>query len=362
MPIVKVKAPEQASAYDIHIGHGLLKNAATLLAMCRGRRAMIVTDENVAPLYLDTLKAQLELAGAQTHAFILPAGETTKCMAQLERIYDALIDAHITRKDFVIALGGGVVGDITGYAACTYLRGVRFIQVPTTLLAQVDSSVGGKVAVNHPRGKNLLGAFYQPELVLIDCDTLRTLDARQVGAGLGEVIKYGCIADAALFDKLEQGQVIDHLEETICRCVLCKKHFVEEDTNDKGRRMILNFGHTFGHALEKLTGFSSLSHGLAVGIGMVMAGEVGESLGVTEKGTAARIRRVLESYGMPTESAFDFAKVVEATALDKKSFGKTLNLILLKQIGESVIHPVDRNYLVLRYKLAAEQNRRRKLN
>ena len=180
--------------------------------------------------------------------------------------------------------------------------------------------------------------------------------------GMGEVIKYGCIADAALFDKLEQGQVIDHLEETICRCVLCKKHFVEEDTNDKGRRMILNFGHTFGHALEKLTGFSSLSHGLAVGIGMVMAGEVGESLGVTEKGTAARIRRVLESYGMPTESAFDFAKVVEATALDKKSFGKTLNLILLKQIGESVIHPVDRNYLVLRYKLAAEQNRRRKLN
>lgn len=204
MPIVKVKAPEQASVYDIHIGHGLLKNAATLLAMCRGRRAMIVTDENVAPLYLDTLKAQLELAGAQTHAFILPAGETTKCMAQLERIYDALIDAHITRKDFVIALGGGVVGDITGYATCTYLRGTRFIQVPTTLLAQVDSSVGGKVAVNHPRGKNLLGAFYQPELVLIDCDTLRTLDARQVGAGLGEVIKYGCIADKALFETIER--------------------------------------------------------------------------------------------------------------------------------------------------------------
>ena len=215
MPIVKVKAPEQASAYDIHIGHGLLKNAATLLAMCRGRRAMIVTDENVAPLYLDTLKAQLELAGAQTHAFILPAGETTKCMAQLERIYDALIDAHITRKDFVIALGGGVVGDITGYAACTYLRGARFIQVPTTLLAQVDSSVGGKVAVNHPRGKNLLGAFYQPELVLIDCDTLRTLDARQVGAGLGEVIKYGCIWDADLFKNLEAHTSFEDLKKVI---------------------------------------------------------------------------------------------------------------------------------------------------
>ena len=191
MPIVKVEAPEQASAYDIHIGHGLLKKAAGLLERCRGHRAMIVTDENVAPLYLDAMKAQLEAAGAQASAFVLPAGETTKCMAQLERIYDALIDAHITRKDFVVALGGGVVGDIAGYAACTYLRGVRFIQAPTTLLAQVDSSVGGKVAVNHPRGKNLLGAFYQPELVVIDCDTLKTLDARQVGAGLGEVIKYG---------------------------------------------------------------------------------------------------------------------------------------------------------------------------
>ena len=204
MPIVKVEAPEQANTYDIHIGHGLLKKAAGLLERCRGHRAMIVTDENVAPLYLDAMKAQLEAAGAQASAFVLPAGETTKCMAQLERIYDALIDAHITRQDFVVALGGGVVGDIAGYAACTYLRGVRFIQAPTTLLAQVDSSVGGKVAVNHPRGKNLLGAFYQPELVVIDCDTLKTLDARQVGAGLGEVIKYGCIADEALFEKIER--------------------------------------------------------------------------------------------------------------------------------------------------------------
>ena len=188
MPIVKVEAPEQASAYDIHIGHGLLKKGAGLLERCRGHRAMIVTDENVAPLYADALRGQLELAGAQVSLFVLPAGETTKCMAQLERLYDAFLDAHLTRKDYVIALGGGVVGDIAGYAACTYLRGVRFIQAPTTLLAQVDSSVGGKVAVNHPRGKNLLGAFYQPELVMIDCDTLKTLDARQIGAGLGEVI------------------------------------------------------------------------------------------------------------------------------------------------------------------------------
>ena len=278
------------------------------------------------------------------------------------QIYEALAENDFTRSDIIVTLGGGVAGDMGGFAAATFLRGMDFVQVPTSLLAQVDASVGGKTGVDLPFGKNLVGAFHQPRLVLADPQTLSTLPDAYFTDGMGEVIKYGCIADAALFDKLEQGQVIDHLEETICRCVLCKKHFVEEDTNDKGRRMILNFGHTFGHALEKLTGFSSLSHGLAVGIGMVMAGEVGESLGITEKGTAARIRRVLESYGMPTESAFDFAKVVEATALDKKSFGKTLNLILLKQIGESVIHPVDRNYLVLRYKLAAEQNRRRKLN
>ena len=335
MPIVKVKAPEQASAYDIHIGHGLLKNAATLLAMCRGRRAMIVTDENVAPLYLDTLKAQLELAGAQTHAFILPAGETTKCMAQLERIYDA----HITRKDFVIALGGGVVGDITGYAACTYLRGVRFIQVPTTLLAQVDSSVGGKVAVNHPRGKNLLGAFYQPELVLIDCDTLRTLDARQVGAGLGEVIKYGCIADKALFETIEQlgsrGALMPRLDEIVARCCAIKARYVHEDPHDHGVRMQLNFGHTLAHALENTMGYGVLLHGEAVCIGMVAAAKWGETLGVTPEGTSARIERVLKAYDLPTErdASLTRAQLAATMALDKKAEGDGVRCVILTEIG-----------------------------
>ena len=339
MPIVKVKAPEQASAYDIHIGHGLLKNAATLLAMCRGRRAMIVTDENVAPLYLDTLKAQLELAGAQTHAFILLAGETTKCMAQLERIYDALIDAHITRKDFVIALGGGVVGDITGYAACTYLRGARFIQVPTTLLAQVDSSVGGKVAVNHPRGKNLLGAFYQPELVLIDCDTLRTLDARQVGAGLGEVIKYGCIADKALFETIERlgsrAALMPRLDEIVARCCAIKARYVHEDPHDHGVRMQLNFGHTLAHALENTMGYGVLLHGEAVCIGMVAAAKWGETLGVTPEGTSARIERVLKAYDLPTErdASLTRAQLAATMALDKKAEGDGVRCVILTEIG-----------------------------
>ena len=323
--------------YEVIVEDGVLDRAGEKIAplVRPGSRAMIVSETNVFPIYGERLKASLEKAGIHTAEFVFEAGEPQKQLSTVMQIYEALAENDFTRSDIIVTLGGGVAGDMGGFAAATFLRGMDFVQVPTSLLAQVDASVGGKTGVDLPFGKNLVGAFHQPRLVL---------------------------ADAALFDKLEQGQVIDHLEETICRCVLCKKHFVEEDTNDKGRRMILNFGHTFGHALEKLTGFSSLSHGLAVGIGMVMAGEVGESLGITEKGTAARIRRVLESYGMPTESAFDFAKVVEATALDKKSFGKTLNLILLKQIGESVIHPVDRNYLVLRYKLAAEQNRRRKLN
>lgn len=192
-----------------------------------------------------------------------------------------------------------------------------------------------------------------------DPETLSTLPDAYFIDGMGEVIKYGCIMDEELFGQLERGEVIDRMEETICRCVECKKKLVEEDTTDKGQRMILNFGHTFGHALEKLTGFSTLSHGLAVGIGMVMAAEVGESFGITEIGTAAKIRSVLESYGMPVETEFDFAQVVEATALDKKSFGKQLHLVLLKHIGEAVLHPIDRSYLVLRYKIAAEQHRRK---
>ena len=307
--------------YEVIVEDGVLDRAGEKIAplVRPGSRAMIVSETNVFPIYGERLKASLEKAGIHTAEFVFEAGEPQKQLSTVMQIYEALAENDFTRSDIIVTLGGGVAGDMGGFAAATFLRGMDFVQVPTSLLAQVDASVGGKTGVDLPFGKNLVGAFHQPRLVLADPQTLSTLPDAYFTDGMGEVIKYGCIADAALFDKLEQGQVIDHLEETICRCVLCKQHFVE-------------------------------------------AGEVGESLGITEKGTAARIRRVLESYGMPTESAFDFAKVVEATALDKKSFGKTLNLILLKQIGESVIHPVDRNYLVLRYKLAAEQNRRRKLN
>lgn len=347
MPIVNVTAPEQAERYEIHIGHGLLSHAAPLLAMCAGRRAMIVTDENVAPLYADALRGQLELAGAQLSLFVLPAGETTKCMAQLERLYDAFLDAHLTRKDYVIALGGGVVGDLTGYAACTYLRGVHLIQVPTTLLAQVDSSVGGKVAVNHPRGKNLLGAFYQPERVLIDCDTLKTLDARQVGAGLGEVIKCGCIADAALFERIEslgsREALMPELDQIVARCCEIKARYVQEDPHDHGVRMQLNYGHTLAHALENGMGYGVLLHGEAVCIGMVAAAKWGEALGVTPAGTHERIERVLLAYGLPTKEPEGLSReqLAATMALDKKAEGSKVNVVLLTQIGACTGMPVD---------------------
>lgn len=347
MPTVCVCAPEQESRYDIHISHGLLGACAPLLSMCTGRRAMIVTDENVAPLYAGALRGALLTAGAQVYTTVLPAGETTKCPEQLSRLYDALLDAHITRADFVFALGGGVIGDLAGYAACTYLRGVRFIQVPTTLLAQVDSSVGGKVAVNHPRGKNLLGAFYQPELVLVDGDTLGTLDARQLGAGLGEVIKYGCIADSALFEQLEaigsRAALAPHLDGIIARCCAIKARYVAEDPHDHGVRMQLNFGHTLAHALENAMGYGTLLHGEAVCIGMAAAAGWGEALGVTPAGTRARIERLLRAYDLPFErpQGLSPAALAETMALDKKAAGSRVTAVLLTGIGACTGSPIE---------------------
>lgn len=339
MPVVPVTAGATESRYDIHIESGLLAGCAPLLAPYAGRRAAVVADSNTAPLYAGTLLEQLRRAGIAASVVILPAGEETKCAAQLSRLYNAFLDLHLTRADLVIALGGGVVGDIAGYAACTYLRGVHFVQAPTTLLAQVDSSVGGKVAINHPRGKNLLGAFYQPELVLVDCDTLRTLDARQIGAGLGEVIKYGCICDRALFEQLEslgtRERLMPVLGEVIARCCSLKADYVRRDPHDHGVRMQLNFGHTLAHALENALGYGTLLHGEAVSIGMVAAARWGETLGVTPAGTAARIKAVLAGYGLMTERpvGLDAEALAATMALDKKAEGNTVRAVLLTEIG-----------------------------
>ena len=351
MPIVPVCAPAPDSRYDIHIGHGLLGSCAALLSPYAGRRAAVVADSNTAPLYADVLLGQLKAAGVQASLITVPAGESTKCPEQLMRLYDAFLDLRITRADLIVALGGGVVGDLTGYAACTYLRGVHFVQVPTTLLAQVDSSVGGKVAVNHPRGKNLLGAFYQPELVLIDCDTLRTLDARQFGAGLGEVIKYGCICDRALFERIEElgsrEALMAQLDGIIARCCEIKADYVRRDPHDHGVRMQLNFGHTLAHALENAMGYGTLLHGEAVAIGMVAAARWGETLGVTPAGTSARIRSALSAYQLMTDppAALDAQQLAETMALDKKAEGSTIRTVMLTELGACRAVPLTADQL-----------------
>ena len=317
-----------------------------LLSRKPGSQAMLVSETNVSPLYGERVRASLEGAGFAVFSFVFPAGEGSKQLSTVLDMYRALAREGFTRTDFIVTLGGGVAGDMGGFAAATFLRGMPFLQVATSLLSQVDASVGGKTGVDLPLGKNLVGAFHQPLAVLTDPETLATLPERFFRDGMGEVIKYGCISDGPLFAALEPGTALEDLEEVLARCVACKKSFVEEDARDTGRRMILNFGHTFGHALEKLHGFQDLSHGEAVGIGMVLACQVGERLGVTPAGTGLRVAAVLGRYGLPTQDSFSWEEVVEATALDKKSDGSTLRLILLSQLGEGVIYPVTRDGLL----------------
>ena len=336
-----------AQPYSVTIENGLIDRVGETVLETRGpgAKVMVVSDSNVFPLYGERVTASLEKAGFRVSAFVFPAGETSKQIATVCDIYRALAENDFTRTDFILTLGGGVAGDMGGFAAATYLRGIGFFQVPTTLLSQVDASVGGKTGVDLPFGKNLVGAFHQPLGVLTDPETLDSLPERFFRDGMGEVIKYGCIADKPLFEALEAGTALQDLEGVLAHCVRCKKELVEQDTRDTGRRMILNFGHTFGHALEKLHNFQELTHGEAVGIGMVMACHVGESLKITPSGTGQRVTRVLEQYGLPTQDRFTWEQVVDATALDKKSDGDTLRVILLSDVGESVIHPITRDML-----------------
>ena len=272
---------QTARPYSVILENGLLDRVGEMALQTRkpGSQAMLISETNVYPLYGERVKASLEKAGFAVSTFVFPAGEASKQLSTVLEMYSALARQGFTRTDFIVTLGGGVTGDMGGFAAATFLRGMPFLQVPTTLLSQVDASVGGKTGVDLPVGKNLVGAFHQPEAVLTDPETLATLPERFFRDGMGEVIKYGCISDKPLLEALEAGTALEDLEQLLARCVASKKSFVEEDTRDTGRRMILNFGHTFGHALEKLHNFQDLSHGEAVGIGMVLACQVGEKLG-----------------------------------------------------------------------------------
>ena len=337
-----------AVPYSVTVEKGALDRVGDIAAQIRkpGSKAMLISETNVYPLYGERVKASLEKAGFKVSSFIFPAGEGSKQISTVCDMYAALAENDFTRTDFIVTLGGGVAGDMGGFAAATYLRGINFIQVPTSLLAQVDASIGGKTGVDLSFGKNLVGAFHQPLAVVTDPEVLGTLPERYFRDGMGEVIKYGCISDAELFKTLENGTALDDLEAVLIKCINCKKELVEEDTGDTGRRMILNFGHTFGHALEKLHDFKVLSHGEAVGIGMVMACRAGEALGVTESGTAERVAKLLEQYGLPTSDSFTNEQVIEATALDKKSDGDILRAVLIPEVGDSIVYPIKREELL----------------
>jgi len=331
---LRVHIPQRE--YSIFIGAGILKASGALLRQCsNAAKAAVITDENVLPLYAAVVEDSLRHNGFAPATVVVPAGELSKSADVLLRVYDGLLAMELTRSDLIVALGGGVVGDLAGYAAATYLRGVPFAQMPTTLLAQVDSSVGGKVAVNLPHGKNLIGAFYQPKMVITDTGTLDTLPPRVFADGMGEIIKHGAIADASLFAVLESGHW-DREEIIYANCDI-KRRVVEADEYDTGGRMVLNFGHTFGHVIETADGFARYTHGEAVAIGMVMAAEFGERLGVTAAGTAARLKHVLTRYQLPIET--DMACDLRTMLLDKKRSGGKLHLVLLRDIGKAAIHP-----------------------
>ena len=341
-----ISVPLGNRTYPVEIQSGLMDRVGDYAAkLLGGGAAAIVTDDHVAPLYLRRVEASLDAAGVRHTSLVLPHGEGTKCLTALEKVYTFLCGSRITRTDGLIALGGGVIGDLAGLAAATYLRGIRFLQVPTTLLAQVDSSVGGKVAIDLPQGKNLVGAFYQPEAVLCDPDALNTLTDEFWRDGLGEVVKYGCIGDAPLFALLEhcapggRKALMGRIDEILTHCIQAKADVVAQDERDTGLRMTLNFGHTIGHAVEACQHYQGLSHGEAVALGMAVITRLSEARGMTQAGTAARLDALLEALALPRSlPALPEDALIAAMGMDKKSAGDALRVIVLDRIGACRIH------------------------
>lgn len=317
--------------YKIHIGKGLLSRCGELVKQLGfDGKVIIVTDDTVADLYLDAVKKSFENAGYKTYSHIFPHGEENKNLNTVIDIYSAMQKCGIKRKDLLVALGGGVTGDISGFAAATYLRGIKYVQIPTTLLAQVDSSIGGKTGVDLPFGKNLVGAFHQPEKVIIDTDTLKSLPEIQISCGMAEVIKSAFIRDDAFIEFIENSADFrNDAEEFVIRSINIKKEVVEADEFEKYERMMLNFGHTFGHAIEKLMNFKGITHGQAVAIGMCMI--------VRDQSVKKRLVSILEKYGLGTETDIPADKIIEASQNDKKAEGNSVNIVTLKKAGEAEI-------------------------
>jgi 3-dehydroquinate synthase len=336
----EILASTASGDYQILIQQGSLDRLGEIAAkICRGRQAVIVTDENVGRLYLEKASQAMASAGFAVIGATVPAGEASKSPAMLLHLYERFHAAGISRADPVVALGGGVVGDLAGFAAATYLRGIPLIQVPTTLLAQVDSSIGGKTGIDLPYGKNLAGAFYQPKAVVMDPGLLRTLSRSQMAEGMAEVIKYGLIRDLPLLEQVEK-KIYD-LEWILDRCVRIKTGVVARDEKDSGERMILNFGHTIGHAVEKVTGFTTYSHGEAVAIGMAAAAAIGERLGYTSSGTADRIRALLREYQLPVSAPLKVDNLLDAIRSDKKHLAGRIFFVLLKGAGDAFLLPME---------------------
>ena len=334
-------------AYDIEIEKGLLDNIGQKIAalLPKAQMATIVSDTNVAPLYAERLQHSLEQAGFKTSLITIEAGEQSKNMNILADVLEQLAESGMTRSDVLLTLGGGVVGDLGGFAAASFMRGIAFVQIPTSLLAQIDSSVGGKVAVDLKAGKNLAGAFYQPKAVFIDTDLLKTLPIRFLHDGLAEAIKYGCIKDAGLFEQIDSyaddAELLSNIDSVVAACCTIKARIVEQDEFDTGLRMLLNFGHTIGHAVEQHFGYSTFTHGEGVAIGMYKLTSKTEAMGETALGTAAKLKIVLEKYNLPITAGVPREALLHTMSKDKKKQGNSITLIILEKIGVGVLKKIS---------------------
>lgn len=332
--------------YAIYVGEGLLKDTGKMLIRLKGigKKTVVITDTTVGKLYGDLVTSSLKEEGFQPFLLRIPPGEKEKSWERVNDLYDRLVDLHLERTSLIIALGGGVIGDLAGFVASTFLRGIPYAQLPTTLLAQVDSSVGGKVAINHPRGKNLIGSFYQPRVVISDLRTLATLPDREFLSGLAEIIKYGVIRDRNLFfflrenmDKIKRHD-LPSLEKAVTRSCQIKAEVVEKDEREEGLRAILNYGHTIGHAIEAATGYSRFTHGEAVALGMVCAGKISLKMGMLEYQEYDFQKGLLQEAGLPTVlSDVDRKKIMESMSLDKKIRDGKSRFVLARRMGEVAI-------------------------
>lgn len=329
--------------YKIHIEKGILNTIGEHIAeLYKGKNIVLITDWNVEKFYLERVCISLEKSGFNIKYISIKPGEQSKTLSTLQEVYEKFCDYGLKRGDLIISLGGGVVGDLTGFAAATYLRGIKYVQIPTSLLAQVDSSIGGKVAVDLPYGKNLVGSFYHPEAVFIDSEVLQTLDKKFFNDGMAEIIKYGLIRDRTISDTVlnydNKEEILKNIEQIIYKCCFIKKNIVENDERDTGERMLLNFGHTLGHCIEKYFNYEIYTHGEAVAIGMAHITKKSEELGITEKGAYDYIKGVLQKYELPFAIPdVDYSELFEAINYDKKAEDNAINLVLLTKIGEGKI-------------------------